>query len=71
MTGSQYGLHVGNYRPVSVLCILSKVFERIVFNQLNEYLVHNNLLYDLHSGFRSSYFTDTCLIYLNDYIRDQ
>ena len=62
---------VVNYRPVSVLCILSKVFERIVFNQLNEYLVHNNLLCDLQSGFRSSYSTDTCLIYLHDYIRDQ
>ena len=54
-----------------MLCILSKVFERIVFNQLNEYIVHNNLLYDLQSGFRSSYSTDTCLIYLNDYIGDQ
>lgn len=62
---------VGNYRPVSVLCILSKVFERIVFNQLNEYLVQNNLLYELQSGFRSTFSTDTCLIYLHDYIRQQ
>ena len=63
--------NTGNYRPVSMLYILLKVFERIVLNQLDEYLAHDNLLYDLQSGFRSSYSTDTCLIYLHDYIRDQ
>ena len=61
----------GNYRPVSVLCVISKVFERVVFNQLNDYLTANKLLYELQSGFRSSYSTDTCLIYLSDYIRHE
>ena len=59
----------GNYRPVSILSIASKVFERVVHSQLNEYLTQNNLLYELQSGFRSSYSTDTCLIHLTDYIR--
>ena len=35
---------VGNYRPVSILNSMSKVIERIVFSQLNEYLVNNKLL---------------------------
>ena len=31
-------LDPGNYRPVSILCVLSKILERAVNNQLNEYL---------------------------------
>jgi len=29
---------VSNYRPISLLCILSKVLERIVYNNLNDYV---------------------------------
>ena len=62
---------VGNYRPVSVLSIISKIFERIVYNQVESYLNDKNLLYDFQSGFRSKFSTDTCLIHLSDYIRLQ
>ena len=50
---------------------MSKVVERVVFNQLNEHLVQNKLLYELQSGFCSAYSTDTCLIYLHDYIKQE
>ena len=62
---------VGNYRPVSILNSMSKVIERIVFSQLNEYLVNNKLLYEFQSGFRSNYSSDTCLIHLCDFIRQE
>ena len=52
--------HVGNYRPISVLSVISKVFEKVVFMQLSDYLSENRLLYEFQSGFRSSYSTDTC-----------
>jgi hypothetical protein len=42
----------GNYRPVSVLSVVSKFMERIVYNQLYEYLNVNNLLCIQQSGFR-------------------
>jgi hypothetical protein len=58
----------GNYRPVSILSVISKVFEKIVFNQLKDYLQSKNLLYNFQSGFRSNYSTDTCLIHLLDHI---
>ena len=61
--------HVGNYRPISVLSVISKVFEKVVFMQLSDYLSENRLLYEFQSGFRSSYSTDTCLIHLTDYIK--
>ena len=61
--------HVGNYRPISVLSVIAKVFEKVVFMQLSDYLSKNRLLYEFQSGFRSSYSTDTCLIHLTDYIK--
>ena len=37
--------------------------------QPTTYMTSQNLFYDLQSGFRSSYSTDTCLTYLTDHIR--
>ena len=37
---------LNNYRPISVLPILSKTLERHVHIHLYEYLLHNNLLYN-------------------------
>ncbi len=64
-------LEVGNYRPVSILIVASKILERAVYTQLEDYLSTNNLLYDLQSGFRGNYSTDSCLIHLQDHIRSQ
>ena len=61
----------GNYRPVSILNIISKIIEKIACEQLTGYLDSNNLLYELQSGFRSSFSTDSCLIHLSDFIRKQ
>ena len=41
-----------NYRPISVIPDIAKVFERIVFNQLYDYLSTNNLLSKYQSDFR-------------------
>ena len=41
-----------NYRPISLLPNISKVFERLVYKFLYEYLSENNLLCPKQSGFR-------------------
>ena len=43
---------VKNYRPISLLPILAKVFERIIFKKLYNYLISNNLITKNQSGFR-------------------
>ena len=37
---------LNNYRPISVLSAVSKIFERIVYDQLQAYLNENGLIYD-------------------------
>ena len=64
-------LDPGNYRPVSILSVLSKVLERAVHSQLNDYLSKRGLLLENQSGFRGGYSTDACLIGLPIYIRGQ
>ena len=41
-----------NYQPVSLLPICGKIFERIIFNPIFEYLKKNSLLCPNQSGFR-------------------
>ena len=57
-----------NFRPISLLPLLSKVFERDVFDQTEEFLSLNKILYHYQSGFRKNHSTDTCLSFLNDKI---
>ena len=64
-------LDPGNYRPVSILNILSKVLERAVCDQLTRYLETKKVLYGFQSGFRGKFSTETCLVELSDYIRDE
>ena len=57
-----------NYRRISVLPVLSKIFERHVSNAFLKYLQENNLLYELQLGFRSGHSTETALIRITDEI---
>ena len=55
-----------NYRPISILPIISKIFERSVFNQLYEFLNANYLLSKHQFGFRPKYSTLAALIQMCD-----
>ena len=43
---------INNYRPISLLPIFAKVFEKIIFKNLYNHLVSNNLITNNQSGFR-------------------
>ena len=55
-----------NYRPISILPVISKVFESEIFSQLYEYLNENTLLSDRQCGFRPKYGTNAALIEMCD-----
>ena len=55
-----------NYRPVSLLSVLSKVTERCIFLQMSGYLEENNLLHPSHHGFRPKHSTTSALIQMFD-----
>ena len=45
---------VENYRPMSVLRIFGKIFEKIIFSEIYHYLLEERLLNPNQSGFRPS-----------------
>ena len=55
-----------NYRPFSLLPLILKVIEKVILNQMQNFLDTNMILYSYESGFRKHYPTDTCLSYLTD-----
>jgi len=58
-----------NYRPISLLSNLSKIFERIMYNRLEKYLEKHSLLYDHQFGFRKSFSTEHALMSITEQIR--
>ena len=45
-----------NYRPISLLPIFSKIFEKVVYVCMYSFLSENNLIYDRQFGLRSTPF---------------
>ena len=45
---------MGNYRPISVLPTLARIFEKLVYDQLANYLERNKYLTKYQSGFYST-----------------
>jgi hypothetical protein len=58
-----------NYRPISLLPCISKVFERIVCNHVYSFLKQNKLIYRFQSGFQQNYSTITQLIHITTLIQ--
>ena len=56
-------------RPISVLPVLSKVFEKLVAIQMTNYADHAHLLHDRISAFRKGHSTTTALMGIRDDIR--
>ena len=57
---------LNNYRPISVISVIAKVFERIVYDQLHAYLEEHNIICKYQSGFRAIHSTVTALLEATD-----
>ena len=61
---------IANYRPISLLPTLSKVYEKVVFNQLYNYLTINKILSDKQFGFRPNMGTNHALLQILNYVAE-
>ena len=59
---------LSNYRPISLLPTISKIFERIIYNQLYQYFNDNELLAEQQYGFRVQLSNEYAAIKLFDHI---
>ena len=58
---------VSNYRPISLLPLLSKLIEKIVHKNIYNHLMQWNLLHERQGGFRPGFSTvSTCSYFTND-----
>jgi hypothetical protein len=59
---------VGNYRPISLTCVVCKVFESVIKNKIQEFLLQNCSMTDAQHGFVAGHSTCTNLLEsLNDW----
>ena len=58
-----------NYRPISLLSIFSKIFEKCIYVRIYDYLKSHKLIYSKQFGFRASYSTNHALISITEKIK--
>ena len=62
-------LLISNYRPISLLSNLNKIFEKLMYKRIYAFLDKHNILYDLQFGFRAKHSTTHALISITAKIR--
>ena len=58
-----------NYRPISLLSNISKIYERMMYNRVHDFMQKENTLYDLQFGFRKGTSTTHALVNLVENIK--
>ena len=53
---------MNNYRPVSNLCFIAKIQEKLVLSQVSSYLKSHNLCFTCQSAYRPGHSTETALL---------
>ena len=51
-----------NHRPISLLSIFSKIFEKLIYTRMYSFLNNNNLIYEKQFGFRAKHSANHALI---------
>ena len=60
----------GNYRPISLLSNISKIYERVFHTQLYNFFDDNNLFYHKQYGFRKKHSTEHALLTIVENIKN-
>ena len=59
-----------NYRPISTLSALTQILEKIIFEQLVNYLEKHKILYEFQFGFRKGHSTSQAIAEIADNLRN-
>ncbi len=57
-----------NYRPISLLPSISKIFEKVIFNQTYKYFQNQKLFYNAQYGFRTEHSSEYDALELVDQV---
>ena len=60
-----------NYRPISILRAISKVIERVIFDQMHDYFHTNKLYFEAQYGFRKKHSTALAAVEMIDRITSE
>jgi len=60
-----------NYRPISLVGIIAKILEKIIKNQLLEYLESDKIIFEGQYGFRRNLGTEDALIDLTNFLHNK
>ena len=63
-TGAKHDME--NYRPISVISIVSKIMGKLIYNQLYDYLINSNILSNSQHGFRPCHSTTTAPLHISN-----
>lgn len=53
---------INDLRPICILSAMSKIFEKIIYKQINSYVEREMLIPNIQSGFRTGHGTQTALL---------
>ena len=59
-----------NYRPISLLPIFSKLYEKVMHKRLYSFVTSNNIIHPLQFGFQENHSVDHALISITEAIRN-
>ena len=54
---------IGNYRPISILPIFGKIFEKVIYSRLYSFMNCMNVIYNIQFGFRKNHSTSHAINY--------
>ena len=58
-----------NYRPISLLSVFSKIYEKTIYVRIYSYLVKYNMIYSKQFGFRGNHSVNHAIISFTEHIR--
>ena len=59
-----------NYRPISLLSVIGKIYEKAIYTRMYTFLENNKLIYKKQFGFRRAYSVNHALISITERIRN-